>query len=130
MRTKLLLLIFVVVAIATVGIYFYTYQEHRNISAEKALFSVALTELEQEFLENDSLANSKYLDKTIEVYGDISSLDLESSSIVLDSKLSATFKDAIPKSLTQGTAIKIKGRFIGYDDLLEEFKLDQVIIIE
>jgi hypothetical protein len=26
--------------------------------------------------------------------------------------------------------IKIKGRFIGYDDLLEEIKIDQCIILE
>ena len=34
------------------------------------------------------------------------------------------------KELTAGGEVKIKGRFIGYDDLLEEVKLDQCLIIE
>ncbi len=129
MKKKLLVLV-VVIAIAAVGVYFYTYKGHRDITTEKASFSLSVKDLQQEFLQNDSLANSKYLDNTIEVYGKISSLDLESNGIVLDEKLFATFKDSTSKKLTQGAALKIKGRFIGYDDLLEEFKMDQVSIIE
>jgi predicted negative regulator of RcsB-dependent stress response len=127
---KIVLIVIVFVVAIAVGVYFYMYKEHRNIADEDASFSLTVAKLETEFTQNDSLANKKYLDQTIEIYGKISSLDLASNAIVLDEKMFGTFQKTIDQGLTVGKQVKMKGRFIGYDDLLGEFKMDQVAIIE
>ncbi|WP_146171739.1 OB-fold protein [Flavobacterium magnum] len=127
---KIILTVFVVIAIAAVGLYFYMYKGHRDIATEEAAYSVKVAELQKQFSENDSLSNKKYLDKTIEVYGKITSTDLGAHSIMLDEKLSARLKDSTATGFEVGKSIRIKGRFVGYDDLLEEFQLDQATISE
>ena len=79
---------------------------------------------------NDSETNiKKYADKTIETYGKITSLDLENNAIVLDNKVFLKMTEMISKDLTIQQTVKIKGRFVGFDDLLEELKMDQCIIV-
>jgi len=123
-------IIFLFIALIGSFIYFYAYKNHRDISSEKAQYTIKINDLQVDFTKNDSLANSKYQDKTIQVSGNITSIEKESKGIVLDDKLFGTFKDSIPNSLVKGNLITIKGRFIGYDDLLEEFKVDQITIVK
>lgn len=125
---KILLILFVAVLTMASGLYFYMYKDHRDIASEDASFSKAVKDLESEFIQNDSLANKKYLDKTIEVYGKITSMDATNKIIVLDDKMEGTSQQSISQGLTVGKQVKMKGRFIGYDDLLGEFKMDQVTI--
>ncbi|MFA9187204.1 hypothetical protein [Flavobacterium magnesitis] len=120
------ILILLLIAFA---IYSYTYQEHRDISNEEATFAITIPALEKEFTANDSLAFAKYQDQTIELDAKITTIDFENKAIILDHKVFATFNDSLPKNLISGKKIKIKGRFLGYDELLEEFKMDQSSII-
>ena len=129
MKKIVLIVVVVIVAIAS-GLYFYMYKNHRDIASEDASFSIAVKDLENEFTQNDSLANKKYLDKTIEVYGKMTSVDLATKIIVIKKKMEGTTQQVIPQGLTVGKQVKMKGRFIGYDDLLGEFKMDQVTISE
>lgn len=129
MKKKLLILLLVVL-VGAIGAYMYLYKGHRNIATESADYTVTIAQLQEEFAKNDSLAYAKYQDKTIETSGKISSVDVESKGIVIDEKLFATFKDVLPSELITGKQIKVKGRFLGYDDLLEEFKIDQIVVIE
>ncbi len=124
---KIIISVVILVAIGFAG-YKYVYREHRDISAEDAEFTLTAAKLQGEFTTNDSLANSKYADKTIEVAGKITSIDAAANTIVIDGKLSATLKDKV-SGLQQNSPVKVKGRFVGYDDLLEEFKMDQTTII-
>lgn len=128
MKKKLLYGILIVLLVA-IALYRYTYQEHRDISNEKATFTVSIPELEKEFVTNDSLAIAKYQDQTIELTAQITAVDIENKAIILDSKVFATFSDSLPKAIISGKKIKIKARFLGYDELLEEFKMDQSSII-
>lgn len=120
----------VIIFLAAAGLYFYLYQGHRNISSEEATYAVSVDNFQKEFSENDSIANSKYLDNTIEVYGKISGVDVSSNAIIIDDKVFATAKNLNINKLSVGKNIKVKGRFIGYDDLLENYKLDQITIID
>ena len=124
-------LIFVgILCLAGFGIYQYAYKPQRNIGLEKPDFDISVPNLELEFVKSDSLANLKFLDKTISIYGKITNIDLKTNSIVLDDKVYVTF--IAKKNQTQqsiGTAIKIKGRFIGYDDLVGEFRFDQAVLV-
>ena len=129
MKKKLFVVILILI-VAGVGIYFYMYKGHRDIATENVDFELTVADLSKEFSESDSLANSKYADKTIQIYGKVSSIDLPSHTIIIDEKLSAVFTDSVLPKINLQDKIKIKGRFVGYDDLLEEFKVDQVGIAE
>lgn len=110
-------------------LYNYIYKEHRNIADETESFVVTVVGLKEDYSKNDSLANVKYLDKTIVIYGKITSIDLSNKMLMIDTSLAAVIKDNNVE-LKQNDSIKLKGRFIGYDDLLEEFKMDECSIIE
>jgi hypothetical protein len=110
-------------------IYFYVYKSHRDITSESVAFTLSALQLHQDFM-NDSETNiKKYADETIETYGKITFLDLENDAIVLDDKVFLKMTDKISKDLTIQQTVKIKGRFVGFDDLLEELKMDQCIIV-
>lgn len=129
MKKKIIVFIFILLAIM-LAVYLYTYKDHRDIASEQGSFSVAATTLFTEFKSNEQNASVKYLDKTIDVSGNISTIDSKSKSIVINEKLFVLFTNQIPETIKINTPIKIKGRFIGYDELLEEMKMDQCVIIE
>lgn len=110
--------------------YNYLYHGHRNIGSEDPVFTVTVQELHSEFVTNDSLANVTYSNQTIEIDGKVTAYDAASKTITIDEKLSAVLKKKTKQAITAGEAIKIKGRFVGYDDLLGELKMDQVSIIK
>lgn len=124
MRKKILITISLFL-ITGIAIYRYSYKNHRDIESETADYVVTVYELEKEFTSNDSLATLKYQDKTVELTARVTTIDLETKSIVIGEKIFATFKDSLPKGIAIGKELKIKGRFLGYDELLQEFKIDQ-----
>lgn len=104
--------------------YNYIYKDHRDIKSEQAVYSLNSTDLINEFTVNPSASEKKYLNKTIEVIGNIS--DLNEYDLTLDDNIFCQFNSKIE---TQSNNIKIKGRFLGFDNLLEQIKLDQCNII-
>lgn len=125
-------IVIIIIGLAFIGyvIYSYIYQAHRDIASEKGIYQVTVHAIFQEFQQNEKKANAKYLDKTIEVAGKVTSIDKENKSIVMDDQLYALCSDSIPIALRKLSDVKIKGRIIGYDDLLGELKMDQCTIIE
>ena len=124
MKKKIIITLGILLVLAFVG-YKYVYKSHRDIATETVSYSVAVQDVHEAFLKNDSLANAKYLDKTIVIYGKITDIDLSNKIITVDEKLLATFNKKLPSNLKLQQNIKIKGRLIGFDDLLEELKMDQ-----
>jgi len=122
-KTATGLLIFLVVIFLS---YKYLYHEHRDISNEKALFSLTANEILKDFLLDESKANLKYLDKSITITGKITNIDTKNNTIVIDEKVFVLLKK-IPV-VKQSEVIIVQGRVIGYDSLLEEIKLDQAEI--
>ena len=115
---------------AIVVLYFYVYQSHRDIDAEKAAFETSVSELSQRFLNNPDSSTVTYADQTISIYGNVTALDLKQNTITLDNKLIATTsKEEINRAKT-GELVKLKGRFIGYDELFNELRMDQCTIEE
>lgn len=128
MKVKLSIL-FLLLIVIVAGVYFYTYKEHRDIAAEKESYTIVVSRFFSEFQTDEVKANGKYLNKTIEVTGTLSSVDVATKSIVINEKLFATFKEMPSQTLLVNDKIKIKGRFIGYDALVEELKMDQCVLI-
>jgi hypothetical protein len=126
MKKKILIGMSLFLVIASLGIvYRYSYKAHRDISSEKVDYVVTISGLEREFTSNEKSAYTKYQNKIVELTATVSAIDSTSKGIVLGEKVFVTFKDSLPKKITSGKTLKIKGRFLGYDELLGEFKIDQ-----
>lgn len=106
--------------------YKYLYKEHRNIENEQTVYLVEGSDLVTEFSINFELATEKYLDKTIQVDGLVT--DVNDNFITVNNSVICYFKDKNSKELLN-LYISVKGRCIGYDELLEEVKIDECTII-
>jgi hypothetical protein len=126
---KKILIVIPLFLITGISIYLYSYRGHRNIASETADYTVTVKGLEKEFTFNDSLATVKYQDKTIEVIAIVTAVEPAGKGIVIGEKIFVTFKDSLPKDIAIGRMLKIKGRFLGYDELLQEFKIDQSSLV-
>ncbi len=110
--------------------YNYLYQGHRDISSEAPEFTMTVDDLYGQFVTNDSLANRTYSNQTIEIDGKVTAFDAATKTITIDEKMSAVLRKKEKATVAAGQAIKVKGRFVGYDDLLGELKMDQVSILK
>ena len=120
--------ILIVIGLLVLIGYKYVYHDHRNIEEETAEFKISSENLINAFSTNSSDAEKKYLNRTIEISGPVS--DSNESSITLGGGVFCQFTNNLPvESPKETQIIKIKGRLIGYDDLLEEIKLDQCTIV-
>lgn len=129
MKKKLLIAAILIIALSICA-YFYVYKEHRDVTTASTDFTFTVANLQKEFSDNDSLATRKYQDKVVQISGVVTALEAESKSIVIDGKVFAAFDTALPKEITIQKKVTVKGRFLGYDDLLEEFKMDQSSVVE
>jgi hypothetical protein len=111
--------------IIVVLLYLFLYKSHRDVASESAVYTLTVSQLQEEFVKNDSLSAKKYQDQIITCEGTITEIDSKNNAIVLDKKMYAVLQDKLPSSIKMNQIIQIKGRFLGYDDLLEEFKIDQ-----
>jgi len=127
MRKKWIIILFILVVVVVVISYNYIYQDHRTIENENAEFVISSAEIANLFSENSVSSEQKFLNKTIEVSGLIS--ELNTNDITIEDKVFCQFSDDLKLSIDKNSKVKIKGRVIGYDDLLEQVKLDQCTLI-
>ena len=116
-------------------VYFVYNKPHRNILAEEAKFSLALTQMNGEFLADEEAAFKKYFNQVVEISATASSINkkengrydvvLNSNGVIANGELISAgdqFEGLINKEVV------LKGLFIGYDNLLEEIKLSECSI--
>lgn len=125
MKKKNSILLLIVLALVAL-IYFYVQKPHRNISSEKIEFNLSSDAILNEFLSNEPLALSRFLDKTIVIYGTLT--EINKNFLTLDDNIYCKFDGNIP-DIPLNSSLKIKGRCIGFDMLLEQIKLDQCSIL-
>ena len=75
-----------------------------------------------EYSSDPAKADSKYLNKTIEIKGKVT--EVSDSTLTIDQKIFCKMNGKANTDLADKTII-VKGRCIGYDDLFEEVKFDQ-----
>lgn len=125
-KTKIILIVFVsLICIGFSGYYYVMNAGERNLETETAEFSVNSKSISEEFSSNIGIANKKYLEKAVAVSGKITSIN--NNEIILDNNVICNLKN-IDKSLQINQNIVLKGRIVGYDDLMGELKLDQCFI--
>lgn len=98
----------------------------RDLENENAAFTASAIDIVAEFSTNSNLATTKYLNKAIEISGKVTTA--ENDIIILDGKVSCQLQ--ANENVKLNSEVTIKGRVTGYDDLLEELKLDQCLIVK
>ena len=122
-RIKFLGIVIVVFIISFFSIRYYVYNVgRRDIQSEETAFEVSSDAILNDFISNPTTSNKKYLEKTITVSGIITSVKGE--EVILDNSVNCNLLNA-SKSIKKNQKVTIKGRVVGYDDLLGEVKLDQ-----
>ena len=122
-----ILLLFIIIGAICFSTYKYIYQDHRNVTQETPAFTLTAKAINEDFTNNTILAEKKYLNKTIVISGEIT--EINSNFITLENSIFCQFENSIPKSIKKNTPVFLKGRYIGFDDLLGEIKLDQCTIL-
>lgn len=127
MKRKTILIIALLLLLISYFGYNYIYQDHRDISTEKAEYSVDANDFIAEFLSNVEGSQTKYLNKTLAISGNITSQT--NNTVTLNNTIFCSLLKEVGMN-TINSSVTVKGRFIGYDDLLEEMKLDQCTILK
>lgn len=125
MKKRFFIGVFLIIGI--IVLYNYVYKSHRNIEVEKASFIVTSEIILNEFSVNEEESSKKYLDKILEISGVVTSVS--NSFLQLDSFINLYFNDTVNRNEMLKKELRVKGRFIGFDELLKEIKLDQCIVL-
>ena len=128
MKKSRIIALFLLLSVV-VGVSAFNYVMHgggRNLLKEETNFSVSSNDLAKEFSTNTNLANAKYLEKAVAVKGIVA--DVNNNVITLDNGVVCTLQTA-DNAIKKNQVVTIKGRVVGYDDLMEEIKLDQCFSI-
>tara|TARA_R110001583_G_scaffold412_4_gene3860 strand:- start:2372 stop:2776 length:405 start_codon:yes stop_codon:yes gene_type:complete len=123
-RIFLSILLIIIIGLLT---YNYVYKKQRNIKNESPSFVINAIDLINEFALDLDNSSKKYLDKTLQITGIVTLV--ENSSIEINKKITCYFNDTIARHHLQNKKITLKGRCIGFDELLEEIKIDQCTLI-
>jgi len=120
MKRTVLIVILAVILIGGYVAYRIYNKPHRDVTKETAV-EITADNIYKEYVANEAAANTKYLNKAIEVKGEISDVQTnQDSSLVVYLKTSdpfygvnCTFKEN-PGPLQKGQQIKFKGICTGY----------------
>ena len=128
-RKKIIILTLILLVISVAGlVYNYTFNsKHRDVVNEAASITLSSKELFSHFQNNESLATANFMDKVVEVKGELTSI--EEGMVVLGHQIQVGFDEEGMPKVAGKTSLTIKGRCVGYDELLEMVKIDQATVI-
>jgi len=129
-KVSKILLICVIVILFFVGLFFsaryYAYNGgKRDLNSEEAEYTLTAKEFVAKFVTDEIEANKKYLEKPVAISGKITSIN--NKEIILD-EVVVCMLNAVESKLIVGQVILVKGRVIGYDDLMGSVNMDQCSI--
>lgn len=125
MNKKILIIsvsVLLIVLVAAVGYNYVLHGGARNLSDEDTEFNITSKVIIDEFSTQTDASNKKYLDKAIAISGSITSIS--EKEVILDNSIICNMKEVDP-TLKVNQSITLKGRLVGFDDLMGEVKLDQ-----
>ncbi|WP_281238929.1 OB-fold protein [Flavobacterium praedii] len=129
MKNSKKIILLSLLALVLLGFTSYNYVMHggaRDLASEDTAYSVSSKSIIEEFVSNIETSNSKYLEKPIAISGTITAIT--GREVIIDNSIICNLKNP-DISITKNQNVTIKGRVIGYDDLMLELKLDQCFVI-
>ncbi|MCV9927885.1 OB-fold putative lipoprotein [Flavobacterium sp. LS1R49] len=126
-KNKIVLIVLVLVLMCggTYVYYKHLIRPSRNIVSEEPVFKISAAKLSQEYNANSQKADSRYLNKTIEINGVVTKVT--DSVMMVDESVFCLFGNKLKRDLIKNKIV-LKGKCIGYDELFQEVKLDQCTI--
>lgn len=120
---KIGITLIVVAIVSFFSIRYYAYNGgKRDIASEATDFKVSSKTIVTEFTKSLDASNKKYLEKSVAVSGIVTSIN--DKEVILDNSVNCNFL-IVNTAVKKDQRITVKGRVVGYDDLLGEVKLDQ-----
>ena len=123
---KLFFYIMIIIFISGLSVNLYLYQSHSDISKMDVEFfgrsEILITKINNK--------SEFYNNKIVQINGIITDIDVE--GIMINQQVYCQFskKEFLKYSFIVEQKIVIKGRVIGFDNLFNQLKLDQSIVIE
>ena len=116
--------------IGSVFIYFTYNKPHTDFSKSHLEFTIESKDLISFYQSDTDNANAKYLDKILLLTGIVTGA--EENIIILDNGIVCTLDPSqkVNEKINLGTKVSVRGRCIGYDDLLEEIRVDHSFIMK
>jgi hypothetical protein len=125
-KVKIIGVLFVIALIIGFSVFNYVFHGGaRDLATEDAAFTVTSKNIIAEFAANVPGATKKYSDKAIAVSGIVTAVT--DSIVTIDNTIICNFKSP-DTTIKNEQAITVKGRLVGFDDLMGELKLDQCSI--
>lgn len=100
----------------------------RNILDEKASFVLNANELQHPFKNGEHRTAVSYIDEVAQVNGSVTAY--EGNTLELDYKVQVNLVNNPDSTVQIGSVVSVKGRCVGYDDLLEVVKMDQAMLLD
>ena len=128
MSKKVKIIGIILVVALLIGFSVFNYVFHggaRDLATEEVAFTVTSKNISAEFAANVAGATKKYSDKAIAVSGIVTAVT--DSIVTIDNTIICNFKTP-DTTIKNEQAITVKGRLVGFDDLMGELKLDQCTI--
>ena len=112
-------------------IIYNTYNKpHKDFDKSPFEVTIESIELISLYQDNTDNANTRFLNKILLVIGTIT--NIETNIIILDNGIVCTLDPSqiITEEININNKVSVKGRCIGYDNLLEEVRIDHSFIIK
>jgi hypothetical protein len=118
--------------VAVIGflmIIYIFYKPHPEWNQMEPAYKLRAVDLLLEYRSNILKANSKYLNQVLSITGEVTSL--EANLVIIDHGVTCTLDSTqiINVKPAVGKRLIVKGRCVGYDDLLEEVRMDHGFIL-
>jgi short subunit fatty acids transporter len=127
-KKYLIYIISILIVIAVVfSIKSYIYKPHEDITKRSVDYEVKAELLIDQLNDQAKIYAEKYNHKMLLVSGQVTELD--TNWLILNQKILFKFNQNITKDLKIGDNLKVKARFLGYDELLDEINFDQSMLI-
>lgn len=130
MSRKLKIIAFLLLAVGLMGFVGFNYVMRggaRDLASEDTAFTVSSENLTAEFTANIEASNKKYLEKAVAITGTITAVS--ATEVTVDNTIICNLKSP-DATIKTNQKVTVKGRVVGYDDLMGELKLDQCFIIK
>jgi|TARA_B100000902_G_scaffold368988_1_gene392806 hypothetical protein len=111
--------------VALVAFAYYTKSLKPDYKAKEPILITDSHDLIWRFQMNEG---TELINQVVQFRGKVTGFD--SSFVILDHRLICSTDSSVKSNLSIGDSTILKGRCLGYDDLLEELRLDYVVKIK
>ncbi|MEP3209250.1 MAG: hypothetical protein ABJN95_08675 [Maribacter sp.] len=129
-KMKYILMGLVAFTLASVGLVYNMVfnAQHRQIATEATAFTIPAEDLQFHFANDETKATNQFIDKVVETHGAVT--EIAENYIILENRVQVDFLNGVEEDTNKGDILNVKGRCVGFDELLLLVKIDQATTIK